>query len=86
MNERGDAMLQQNLQEAQVEALAEPGSPAYFRVDVTDLVLVTPGLAVVLGFEVAAVLTPAAMPPDVPTVVLERHEDMESLELFLPEA
>jgi hypothetical protein len=51
MNERDDAVLQQPMQEAQIEPLAEPGTPQWFLADTTDLVMITPGLGVVLAFD-----------------------------------
>ena len=86
LNERDDAPLQQPMQEAQVESLAEVGQPGHFIADTTDLVLVTPGLGVVLAYEVASLGTGSNIPPYTRKLVLNPRDDLHHLEPFLPEA
>lgn len=85
LNERDDAVLQQDAQEAQVEALVDPGDPSYFVTDTTDLVLITPGLGVVLAYEVGTVTGLTHIPPYVRKLVLNPQGDLHQLEPFLPE-
>lgn len=85
LNERDDAPLQQNLQEARVECIAEPGTPEHFETDTTDLVMITPGLGVVLSFEVATVTGMSNIPPYVRKLVLNPRDDLHALEPFIPE-
>lgn len=85
LNERDDAPLQQPMQEAQVEPLAEPGLPGHFVADTTDLVLIEPGLGVVLAYDVASLGSLANIPPYVRKLVLNPRDDLHALEPFLPE-
>lgn len=85
MNERDDAVLQQNLQEAQVECLADPGTPEHFVTDTSDLVMITPGLGVVLAYDVATAMGQSNIPPYVRKLVLNPRDDLHSLEPFIPE-
>lgn len=85
LNERDDAVLQQDAQEAQVECLAAPGTPEYFQADTTDLVMITPGLGVVLAYEVATISGMANIPPYVRKLVLNPRDDLHALEPFIPE-
>lgn len=85
LNERDDAVLQQDAQEAQVECLAAPGAPEYFQADTTDLVMITPGLGVVLAYEVATISGMANIPPYVRKLVLNPRDDLHALEPFIPE-
>lgn len=85
LNEREDAVLQQPIQEAQIECIAEPGMPEHFEVDTSDLVMITPGLGVVLAYEVATILSQANIPPYVRKLVLNPRDDLHNLEPFLPE-
>lgn len=85
MNERDDAVLQQAMQEAQVEPLADPSTPEYFVADTSDLVLITPGLGVVLAYDVASVTGQALIPPYVRKLVLNPRDDLHHLDPFIPE-
>lgn len=85
MNERDDAVLQQPMQEAQVEPLAEPGSAEYFLTDTTDLVLITPGLGVVIAYDVGSVIGMANIPPYIRKLVLNPRDDLHHLDPFIPE-
>lgn len=85
LNERDDAVLQQNMQEAQVEPLADPGTPEWFMADTTDLVMITPGLGVVLAYEVATATGMSNIPPYVRKLVLNPRDDLHHLDPFIPE-
>lgn len=77
--ERDNAVLQQNMQEAQVESVIAPGAVGYFQADTTDMVLITPGMGTVLAFEVASLLSPGMIPPYVRKLVLNPLDDLHSL-------
>lgn len=85
LNERDDAVLQQPMQEAQIESIAEPGTPGYFVADTSNLVMITPGLGVVLAYEVATVTGQANIPPYVRKLVLNPRDDLHALEPFIPQ-
>jgi hypothetical protein len=85
LNERDDAPLQQNMQEAQIECDALPGTPQYFLADTTHLVMIDLGLGVVLAYEVASVLSQSNIPPFVRKLVLNPKDDLHNLEPFVPE-
>lgn len=82
MNERDSALIQANAQEAQVEALAYPGSSDYFVADTNDLVLLHLGLGVIMAFTVAAVTGSLNIPPYNRKLVLNSRDDLHSLEPF----
>jgi hypothetical protein len=84
--ERGDAMLQAPMQEAQVVSRAGPGEPGYFIADTNDMVMVTPGLAVVLVFDVATITGNVNIPPYATKLVLNPRDDLHSLTPYLPDA
>lgn len=85
LNERDDAVLQQPMQEAQVESLAAPGTPDHFVADIGHLVLITPGLGVVLAYEVATATGMSNIPPYVRKLVLNPRDDLHHLDPFIPE-
>jgi hypothetical protein len=85
LNERDDAPLQANMQEAQIACLADPGTPEYFDADTGHLVMITPGLSVVLAYEVVTVTGAANIPPYVRKLVLNPRDDLHALEPFIPE-
>lgn len=65
--------------EARVEPIAEPGQPGHFVVDKDDLLAVTPGLGVVLAYEVVNVLTQANIPPYVRKLGVMPRDDLHHL-------
>lgn len=83
-NERDDAILQQPMQEAQIESVKAPNEVGHFLADTSDLVLVTPGLGVVLAYEIATLSGPINIPPYVRKLVLNPRDDLHALEPFLP--
>lgn len=84
MVERDDAVLQQNLQEAQVVSVAGADMPEYFEADTGDLVLQDMGLGVVLAYEVSGITGNIAIPPYTRKLVLSPRDDLHALEPFLP--
>jgi hypothetical protein len=82
MNERDSALIQANAQEAQVEALANPGAPGYFVADTNDIVMLHVGLGVVMVFEVATITGSVNIPPYNRKLVLNPRDDLHSLEPF----
>nr|WP_319566287.1 hypothetical protein [uncultured Rhodoferax sp.] len=82
--ERGNALLQATQQEAQVVSLAGEGEPGHFIPDTGDMVMVTPGLAVVLVYDVATITGLANIPPYIQKLVLNPRDDLHSLTPFLP--
>lgn len=84
MVERDDAILQQNLQEAQVASVADASMPEYFEADTGDMVLLDLGLGVVLAYDVATITGNIAIPPYTRKLVLNPRDDLHALEPFLP--
>lgn len=82
--ERDDAVLQQNLQEAQVASLADSSKPEYFEADTGDLIMLDMGLGVVLAYEVATITGNIAIPPYTRKLVLNPRDDLHNLEPFIP--
>lgn len=84
MNDRDNALLQANAQEAVIESRAEPGATGHFVADVNDLVLLDMGLGVVMAFEVAGVTGSVHIPPYTRKLVLNPRDDLHNLEPFIP--
>ena len=84
MVERGDAMQQAVMQEAQIEAIADPGSDGYFTPDRGDLVAILPGMGVVLAYSVEGISGAVNIPPYVRKFQLSPRDDLHHLEPFRP--
>lgn len=82
LNERDDAPLQQNMQEAQIVCLAAPESADYFEVDSGDLVIQDLGLGVLLAYDVATMTGNVNIPPYVRKAILQPRDDLHHLEPF----
>lgn len=80
--ERDDAMLQQNLQEAQLASVADASKPEHFEADTGDLILLDMGLGVVLAYEVATITGNIAIPPYTRKLMLNPRDDLHALEPF----
>lgn len=77
--ERGNALLQATMQEAQVVPLAAMGEPGYFVPDTGDMVMVSLGMGVVLVFDVATITGLAHIPPYIQKLVLNPRDDLHQL-------
>lgn len=84
--ERGNALLQALAQEVQVVSLAGAGEVGHFIPDTGDMVMVTPGMGVVLVFDVATITGLAHIPPYIQKLVLNPRDDLHILEPFQPGA
>lgn len=84
--ERGNALLQATMQEAQVVSLVGVGEVGHFIPDTGDVVMLTPGMGVVLVFDVATITGLAHIPPYIQKLVLNPRDDLHSLTPFLPGA
>lgn len=82
--ERGNALVQAQQQEAQIESTKEQSEEGWFLADSGDLILIEPGLGTVLAFEVATLSGLAHIPPYIRKLVLNPRDDLHSLEPFLP--
>lgn len=82
--ERGNALLQSPMQEAQVVSLGALGQAGHFIPDTGDIVMTTPGLGVVLVFEVATITGLANIPPYIQKLVLNPRDDLHQLTPFMP--
>jgi hypothetical protein len=82
MNDRGTGTLAAETVDAQVEALASPGTPEHYTPTKGDLVLLLPGLGAVIAFTVEAVPTPTVIAPMVRRLTLQRRDDLSHLEPF----
>ena len=85
MVERDDALLQAPMQEALVEATANPGTDGYFLPEKYDLVIVEPGLGTALAYSVENIIGSLAIPPYTRKLVLNPRDDLHALEPFLSE-
>lgn len=84
--ERGNALLQALAQEVQVVSLADTGEEGHFIPDAGDMVMVTPGMGVVLVFDVATITGLAHIPPYIQKLVLNPRDDLHILTPYLPGA
>jgi hypothetical protein len=83
--DRGDAQLQAQLSEAQIEAIAEPTDPAYFTVEKHDIVIAMPGGGIGLAYEVAQVQGSINIPPYNRRYLLSPRDDLHYLDPFASE-
>ena len=81
--ERGNAVEQDTLQDAQVECVLKPDEEGFFETTKGDLVLVTPGLNVVWAYSVEGVSSPTTIPGYIRNLMLQPRDDLHSLEPFL---
>ena len=84
MNEHGNATVAAETVDAQVEPLADPGTPEHYTPKKGDLVLLQPGAGAVIAFTVEAVSTPTVISPMVRRLTLQRRDDLMHLEPFRP--
>jgi len=80
--ERDDAIVPQNLQEAQVVSVADTSKPEYFEADTGDLIMLDMGLGVVLAYDVATITGNLAIPPYTRKLMLNPRDDLHALEPF----
>jgi hypothetical protein len=85
MNERQDALAQDNITPAQIEPIANDG-PEHFQLIKGDLIALMPGLGVVLAYSVEDVTAGTMIPGFVSTVMLQPRDDLHSLVPYLPGA
>jgi hypothetical protein len=82
LNDRGNATVAAETVDAQVEPLANPGTPEHFEPAKGDLVLLLPGLGAVIAFTVEAIPTSTVIAPMVRRLTLQRRDDLTHLEPF----
>lgn len=79
MVDRDNGIVAQLGLEVRVESVAEPGEAGHFTADQHDLVAVTPGMGVVLAYEVTGVLSQANIPPYVRRLAVTPRDDLHQL-------
>lgn len=82
-SERGTSPVPAETTEASVESLAEPGQSGSFEATVGDLVMLTLGMGIVLGYEVVDVIIPIGIAPyAVRKAVLQPRDYLHTLTPF----
>lgn len=81
VNDRGNAAVQPP-QEAQVEAVAQPGTPEHFTAEVGDLVFVPLGLGAIFAFSIEDAMTSTYIGSMIRRYVLQPRDDLHDLTPF----
>lgn len=81
INDRGNAAIQP-AQEAQIEAVAEPGTPEHFTAEVGDLVMVDMGMGAVFGFTIEDMPSSTYIGSMVRRYVLQPRDDLHDMTPF----
>ena len=83
MIERDNALLPENMKEALVECLADPGTAGHFIVDSGDMVFMDVGMAMFMPFEAVSVVGNINIPPYTRKIVLNPRDDL--FEIMYPD-
>lgn len=82
MVDNDNGIVPATLQEAQVVAVADPGTAAHFEADKGDLVAVLPGMGLVLAYSVEGVVGTGAIPGYVRKLVLSPRDELNQMEPY----